>query len=97
MDTGNTKDPRGARKVGTRRDSLIVIGSLPLPSSHEVVITLLCFRGAPASWYNHSTDVVLLSITTTTPAGYLSIIPLQGRQVLANSTAGHGCSKHRLQ
>ena len=43
----------------------------------NILITVLCFRGAPAPWYNHSTDVVLLSITTTT--GYLSILPLQGR------------------
>ena len=67
--------PQGGQEGGDTQGSLTVIGSLTLPSSHASVITILCFRGAPASWYNHSTDSVLLSLNTT-PAGHLVILLL---------------------
>ena len=65
--------PQGGLEGGDTQGCLTVIGSLPLPSSHVSVVTILCFRGAPALWHNHSTDAVLLN---TTPAGHLVILLL---------------------
>ena len=46
------------------------------------------FQRGPASWYNHSTDAVLL-YSTNTPARDLTILPLLRRQGLAYITGDY--------
>ena len=76
------RDPRGARKVGTRRDQPQCDRlSLPLRSSHALLTTCVSER-QPASWSYHTLVAKVLNLNTT-PRHLTVPSPGQG---LANST-----------
>ena len=59
------KDPRGARRVGTRRDQPQCDRlSLPLRSSHALLTTCVSER-QPASWSHHTLVAKVLYLNTT--------------------------------